>query len=155
MVLFSRGRVAEKRSSQILSGERIPRLTSRSCGEFPVVGRTLPSRHCLRIGFIRWFLPVCGPTLAPLARFSALSSDRNSYPSQCLAHRNDVPSPPSPGERVSACPPRRTLSPANRGGRRGGKQLHMAGRLGGEETRQPYAGTREEFRKVDAHLQRE
>src|ERR1022692_1360589 len=39
--------------------------------------------------------------------------------------------------------------------KRRGKQLHMAGRLGGEEARRPYAGTREEFRKGDWHLQRE
>ena len=47
IVLCSHGRtVAEKASSQILQNdERIPRLTSRSCGEFPGIGRTLPSRH--------------------------------------------------------------------------------------------------------------
>src|SRR5437867_3340386 len=114
MVRCSWGKgVAGKGSSQILLGERIPRLTSRSCGEFPGIGRTLPSRHSLRIEFIRRLLPVCDPTLAPLARFLVLSADRNSYSSRCLAHRYDVSSPPSPGEQLSAYPPRRTLSPAN------------------------------------------
>src|SRR5881394_3487654 len=42
--------VAGKGSSQILQNEKeIPRLTGRSCGEFPGIGRTLPSRHSLQI----------------------------------------------------------------------------------------------------------
>src|SRR5207247_8526588 len=97
----------------LLNDGIIPRLTSRSCGEFPGIGRTLPSRHSLRIAFIRRLLPVGDPTLAPLARFSVLSADRNSYSSRCLAHGYDVSSPPSPGEQLSAYPPPRTLSPAN------------------------------------------
>lgn len=32
--------------------EKIPRLTGRSCGEFPGIGRTLPSRHWLRIALL-------------------------------------------------------------------------------------------------------
>jgi hypothetical protein len=106
--------VAGKGSSQILQNvKEYPRLTGRSCGGFPGIGRTLPSRHSLRIDCIRQSLPVCDPMLAPLARFSALSSDRNSYPSHCLVHRHDVSSPPSPDERLWVCPSRRTLPPAN------------------------------------------
>ena len=37
-----RGRNRRKFSS---NDERVPRLTGRSCGEFPGLGRTLPSRH--------------------------------------------------------------------------------------------------------------
>ena len=48
-----RGRDRRKLS---FNDEEIPRLTSRSCGEFPGIGRTLPSRHlrhliaCLAVG---------------------------------------------------------------------------------------------------------
>ena len=42
------GKVARKGSSQtLLDDEKITRLTGRSCGGFPGIGRTLPSRHFL------------------------------------------------------------------------------------------------------------
>src|SRR5260370_7526555 len=88
--------VVGKGSSQILQNEKeIPRLTGRSCGEFPGIGRTLPSRHSLRIEFLKWFLPVCDPTLAPLPRLSALSPDRSPCPTPCPApphHARFLPS---------------------------------------------------------------
>jgi len=48
--------VARKGSSQTLfSDEEITRFTSRSCGEFPGIGRTLPSRHLRRAKSLRLF----------------------------------------------------------------------------------------------------
>src|SRR5260370_5850413 len=96
--------VAGKGSSQILQNEKeIPRLTGRSCGEFPGIGRTLPSRHSLRIEFLKWFLPVCDPTLAPLARLSALSADRRPSSSRGRAARHDAwLLAASSGERLAA-----------------------------------------------------
>src|ERR1035438_6357474 len=62
MVRCSGKGVARKGSTQILlNDEIVPRLTGRSCGEFPCKGRTLPSRRFLPIALvivepIRWFL---------------------------------------------------------------------------------------------------
>ena len=50
----------------MLFDEVIPRLTGRSCGAFPGIGRTLPFRHSPRIKVIRWLLLSGNPTLARL-----------------------------------------------------------------------------------------
>jgi hypothetical protein len=85
-----------KGSSQTLLNDGIiPRLTGRSCGEFPCKGRTLPSRRFLPIALvrsepIRWLLHLYGLTPALPARLSARSSGQNSYSSRYPAARHDA-----------------------------------------------------------------
>src|SRR5215831_13268367 len=60
-----------------LTNEEITRLTSRSCGELPGIGRTLPSRHFRRL-MVATIPRVWLRTVVPPARPSAPSSNRNS-----------------------------------------------------------------------------
>src|SRR5262249_30221692 len=69
-----RGRDRRKLS---FNDEEITRLTSRSCGEFPGIGRTLPFRHFRRL-IVATIPHVWLGTVAPPARPSAPSSNRNS-----------------------------------------------------------------------------
>jgi hypothetical protein len=70
--------------STALSGVALQRVstrvvapTSRSCGEFPGIGRILPSRH-FRLLMVTTIPRVWRRTVAPPARPSAPSSNRNS-----------------------------------------------------------------------------
>jgi hypothetical protein len=75
-----RGRDRRKLS---FNDEEITRLTSRSCGEFPGIGRTLPSRHLRSLMVIKipriWLRTVALP-----ARASAPFSNRSSG-SKCVS----------------------------------------------------------------------
>src|SRR5215467_13226200 len=46
---MSREQVAGGDRCKLSFNEKIPRLTGRSCGEFPGIGPTLPSRHFLLV----------------------------------------------------------------------------------------------------------
>src|SRR5215475_9260257 len=50
---MSREQVAEWDRRKLSFNEKIPRLTGRLCGEFPGIGRTLPSRHFLLAARLR------------------------------------------------------------------------------------------------------
>src|SRR5947209_2025458 len=109
---------AMKGSSQTLFGEENPRLTSRSCGEFPGTGRTFPSRHfrpdCSQAG-AHFTHPLGGnPFPAPLARPSVPSLNRSSDSNRCpvaLGHAC-LGAFPAPLRALSWLPPG-TASPLN------------------------------------------
>src|SRR5215471_19969710 len=112
---MSREPVARWNRRKLSFNEKIPRLTGRSCGEFPGIGRTLPSRHFLLVARLPslTFLPICDPTPVRLARFSAPSLSQNSYSSRGRAGCHDAFGRAFLVERLSPCPLPRTLSPPN------------------------------------------
>src|ERR1051325_5565936 len=94
-------------------GEIIPRLTGRSCGAFPCIGRTLPSRHSPRNEFIRGLPLAWNRIRVPLATPSVLSSNRSSCPSCCSIGWAVAPWQSALVVTPWACLPPRIHSPAN------------------------------------------
>src|SRR5262249_20844648 len=96
--------------------EKIPRLTGRSCGEFPGIGQPcLRATSCWSRDSHRslTLLLICHPKPVQLARFSATSLSQNSYSSRCRAWGTAAGGRPFRVERLSPCPLPPPLPPEN------------------------------------------
>ena len=100
-----RNPVAWKGSSQALLGDKeITRLTGRSCGELPGIGRTLPSRH-LRNPLCRAGEPgrsVCVRLIGQSAAITVGSACPRNHPSSGSCRRHCDPCELLFAERSSA-----------------------------------------------------